>query len=102
MSSRIPFTWNNANFTFNANPYTWSDVALVEEVLGGAADTSNLSGAFKVLEDEKKKKQFITLLCKIEGKEYKQTKEATKRPITAKDIKLVVKEVLNIDLKIDI
>jgi len=102
MRTRIPFTWGNANFTFNANPYTWNDVALVEELAAGAADTSNLSGAFKVLEDEKKKKHFITLLCKIEGKEYKETKEANKRPITAKDIKLVVKEVLNIDLKIDI
>lgn len=108
MSTRTPFKWSNANFAYNTNPFgtkqstnpfIWSDVALVQEVvaaLQGGAD--QLTGIFK---DKKKKKRFITLICKAEGKTFKETKEVMDRKITAKDIKLVAKDILNIDLKIN-
>jgi hypothetical protein len=48
-----------------------------------------------------KKKQFIKLLCKVQGKEYKETKEVHKTKIFISDIKLVAKEVLGVDVKID-
>jgi len=41
MATRVPFTWGNANFAYNTNPFpnqsknpfTWDDVALIIEVL---------------------------------------------------------------------
>ena len=77
---RIPFQWNTANFTWESNPFpnqsitpfTWDDCALIVEIvtdlLGGKSSPS-------IFQDKKKKKKFIKLLCKIEGVEYKETKE---------------------------
>ena len=98
MSTRIPFQWNTANFQWNDNPYTWDDCALIIEILqqggGGFVDYLN--------QRPEKKKQFIKLLCKVQGKEYKETKEVQKTKIFIRDVKLVAKEVLGIDVKINI
>jgi hypothetical protein len=112
MSIRIPFQWNTANFNWNAiNPTygktypsnervtgtnLWDDCALIIELIGKTHPDEFLN------QNLKKKKQFIKLLCKIEGIEYKETKEVLKRQIRITDIKLVAKELLGIDLKIDI
>ena len=94
----IPFQWNTANFQWNNSLYTWDDCALITEILqqggGGFVDYLN--------QKPEKKKQFIKILCKIKGIEYKETKEVLKRQIRITDIKLVAKELLGIDLKIDI
>jgi hypothetical protein len=105
MSSRIPFEWGNANFAWNTNPFgarqsrnpfTWDDCALVEEVIQAGRAYG------EVFKDKKKKKRFIKLICQIEGVEYKETKEVKERQIRITDVALVAKEVLGIDLKIDI
>ena len=105
MSSRTPFKWGNANFAWNTNPFgaqqsknpfTWNDCALVEEIIQAG------SGYQEVFKDKKKKKRFIKLICQIEGVEYKETKEVKERQIRITDVALVAKEVLGIDLKIDI
>ena len=112
MSTRIPFQWNTADFNWNAiNPTygktypsnervtgtnLWDDCALIIELIGKTHPDEFLN------QNLKKKKQFIKLLCKIEGIEYKETKEVLKRQIRITDIKLVAKELLGIDLKIDI
>lgn len=96
MATKIPYKWSNANFTWNNNPYTWDDVALVEEVV-------QAGGAYQeVFKDEKKKKKFIKLICQIEGIEYKETKEIKKRQIRITDVALVAKEVLGVDIKVEI
>ena len=104
--TRVPFRWGNSNFAWNTNPFpnqsknpfTWNDVALlIEIVLGGPG------GAEEVLKDKKKKKRFITLWCKVKGyDETKETKEVKDVVITAKDVELVIKEVLGINVKIDL
>jgi len=108
---RTPFTWNSANFSWNsnpfgdqqsANPFTWDDVALVTEIvqaLGGGG--GNYQQVHKVLKDPKKKKHFIKLLCKVQGKEYEETKETTNYKIVISDVSLVVSEVLG-TVKIEI
>ena len=112
MSIRIPFQWSTADFNWNAiNPTygktypsnervtgtnLWDDCALIIELIGKTHPDEFLN------QNLKKKKQFIKLLCKIEGIEYKETKEVLKRQIRITDIKLVAKELLGIDLKIDI
>jgi hypothetical protein len=105
MASRTPFKWGNANFAWNTNPFgarqstnpfTWDDCALVEEVV-------RAGGSYQeVFKDEKKKKRFIKLICQIEGVEYKETKEVKERQIRITDVALVAKEVLGIDIKIDV
>ena len=96
MVNKTPYTWSSANFPWNNNPYTWDDCALVQEVVQAG---SNYQEVFK---DEKKKKKFIKLICQIEGIEYKETKEIKKRQIRITDVALVVKEVLGIDIKVEI
>lgn len=97
MQQRIPFQWGTANFQWNHNPYAWDDCALIIEILqqggGGTVDYFN--------QKPEKKKQFIKLLCKVQGKEYKETKEVHKTKILISDIKLVAKEVLGVEIKIN-
>lgn len=53
MSTRVPFQWSNANFAYNTNPFpnqsvnpfTWSDVALIEGLVG-AIQTGHLNDIF--------------------------------------------------------
>jgi hypothetical protein len=54
--------------------------------------------------DKEKRKKFITLIMKCEAmnKEYKETKEVKDRQIRITDIALVAKEVLGINIKIDL
>lgn len=108
MITRIPFKWGNANFAYNTNPFpnqskkpfTWDDVALIIEILegmaGGGMPPDNLS--------KEKKKRFITLIMKCEDKglDYKETKEVKDRQIRISDVALVAKEVLGINIKIDL
>jgi len=96
MATKIVYKWDTADFTWNNNPYTWDDVALVQEVVQAG---SNYQEVFK---DEKKKKKFIKLICKVEGVEYKETKEIKKRQIRITDVALVAKEVLGVDIKVEI
>ena len=109
-----PIKWEDADFKWNAAPptenykvgfkpskfpYTWNDVALVEEVV------ETLIGGGGVIEDDMpwiknqdKKKRLIKLICKIQGKTYKETKETQDIKITAKDIKLLAEKVLGIEV----
>lgn len=109
MTTRIPFKWGNANFAWETNPFpnqsrnpfTWDDVALIIEVI------ENLGGGGRPEDqywDKKKKKKFITLMmkCGVMDKEYKETKEVIDREIRISDIALVAKEVLGINIKIDL
>ena len=116
MSTRIPFQWNTANFNWNAvNPTDgktyppnetvtgtnlWDDCALIIEIIevaqgGGGTLTKYFD------QNKEKKKKFIKILCQVKGTEYKETKEVLKRQIRITDVKLVAKEVLGIDIKID-
>jgi len=109
MQQRIPFQWGKANFAWETNPFpnqsknpfTWDDCALiievVESLLGGKAPED-------IWKDKQKKKRFITLIMKCEGKNinFKETKEIIDRKIRITDIALVAKEVLGINIKVDL
>jgi hypothetical protein len=109
MTTRVPFQWGNANFAWETNPFpnqsknpfTWDDVALIIEVLEGIGGGAPLDD---ILRDKKKRKKFITLIMKCEAmdKEYKETKEVVDRQIRITDVALVAKEVLGINIKIDL
>jgi hypothetical protein len=108
MSTRTPFQWGNANFSWESNPFPnqsipifkWNDCALILEVieaLGGGYTPDEFFG-----KHPDKKKKFIKLLCKVEGKEYKETKEILNRKIRISDVSLVAKEVLGINIKVEL
>lgn len=115
--ARTPFTWDSANFSYDLAPldktqdnYTWDDVALVEELLppserqgsgeviikGGPADDY----IHPLFQDEKKKKRLIKLVYKTQGKVLKEVKEIKEIKVTVKDVKILAKEVLGINVKI--
>jgi len=107
MSTRIPFQWGNANFSWESNPFpnqsknpfTWDDCALITEVIGALGGGYTPDDYFN--KHPEKKKKFIKLLCKVEGKEYKETKEVLNRKIRISDVSLVAKEVLGINIKVE-
>jgi hypothetical protein len=105
--ARIPFKWGDANFAWNTNPFpnqsknpfTWDDCALITDLLEAMAAGKAPDDYFK---DKEKKKRFIKLLCKVEGKEYKETKEILERKIRISDVSLVAKEVLGVNIKVEL
>jgi hypothetical protein len=108
MSTRTPFQWGNANFSWESNPFpnqsknpfTWDDCALITEVIGALGGGYTPDDFFG--KHPEKKKKFIKLLCKVEGKEYKETKEVLERKIRISDVSLVAKEVLGINIKVEL
>jgi hypothetical protein len=115
MATRIPFQWNTANFNWDATNPTdgktyppneivtgtnlWDDCALIIDIINVMQGGGSPDEYFK--KNPEKKKRFIKLLCQVQGKEYKETKEVHKTKIFISDIKLVAKEVLGVDVKID-
>ena len=110
VGDKTPIKWEDADFKWNIAPpsedykvgfkaskfpYTWNDVALVEEALGGGGDMEEMP--WTKWEDDKKKR-LIKLICKVKGKTYKETKEVQDIQITAKDIKLLAEKVLGIEV----
>ena len=91
-----PITWDNANFTWDNNPHTWDEVQLVVEILRGGGDFEEEIYKY----DSEKKKRLIKLTLKVYGDTITESKkrEIKQYKITAKDIKVVVKEVLGVEM----
>ena len=94
-----PITWNNSNFAWDNNPHTWDEVQLVikiVEALGGGGDFEEEIYKY----DAEKKKRLIKLTLKVYGDTITESKkrEIKQYKITAKDIKVVVKEVLGVEM----
>ena len=105
------FKWNIAppsedyksGFKASSFPFTWDDVALVEEVVEVVQEAGgSVIDGIKKLEPEKKKR-FIKLICKVKGIETYSGQKTIREDInvSAEDIELVVKEVLGIDLTVE-
>ena len=104
---RTPIKWGDNEIIWNDNPYTWDDVALVEEVVnevqeeaqrrGGMVDDDYVHPLFR---DENKKKRLVKLIYKTQGKVLKEEKEIKEIKVTVKDVKILAKEVLGINVKI--
>ena len=87
--------WNEANFFWNDNPYTWDAVQLVEEIaeeLDGAGSVSKS----KVLQElpDKKKEKLVHLIMRRKGiKIYDGSKKVKEIDIKVDDVELLIKEV---------
>ena len=91
-------TWEGSDFIWGDNPYTWGDVCLAAK-----ATDEGKSSSYKKRLSAEEQKQFIKLVCKVKGIEtYSGQKTIDDNiTVTADDIKLVVKEVLGVDLMVE-
>ena len=110
-----PIKWEDADFKWNiappsedykvgfkasSFPYTWDDVALVEEAIeviqqgGGGIIEDDMPWT----RDEEKKKRLVKLICKVQGKTIKEEKEIQDYKIKVSDIKLLAEKVLGIEV----
>ena len=78
--------WNTANFTWNNNSFRWEDVVLVRRAAGEDWNTWK----------KEDKQKLVKLILKIHGNTITESKkiEIKQYKIKAKDIRIVVKEVL--------
>tara|TARA_R110000787_G_scaffold131393_1_gene243360 strand:- start:636 stop:926 length:291 start_codon:yes stop_codon:yes gene_type:complete len=81
-----PITWDQANFSWNSNQYTWDDVKLI--LAAGEEEWPQWN--------EEKKKKFIKLILKVHGNTITESKkkEIKQYKIKATDIRIAVREVL--------
>lgn len=113
VGDKTPIKWEDADFKWNiappsedykvgfkasSFPYTWDDVALVEEAVGaGGGGVMADDMPWTKFEDEKKKR-LIKLICKVQGKTIKEEKEIQDYKIKVSDIKLLAEKVLGIEI----
>ena len=83
-------TWDQANFSLDSNTFTWDDVKLARRAAGEDWNTWK----------KEDKKKLIKLVLKVHGNTITESKqkEIKQYKITAKDIKIVVKEVLGVKM----
>ena len=86
----ITIKWNEANFNWNNNIYTWDNVYLL--LAAGEEDWNDW--------EEKKKKRLVKLILKVYGNTITESKqkEIKQYKIKAKDIRIAVKEVLGVQM----
>jgi hypothetical protein len=89
--------WSNAN-------WLWSECQLAEEltqIYNPGIDASKIYEDNLWNNEPEKRKRLIRLICKVKGEEFDETKEMnTTTKIKVEDIRLVVKSVLDIELKV--
>ena len=92
--------WDNADFLWNDNPYTWSEVALIQEALGGGGEITENMPWMRWTDDDERKKKLVKLILKVHGNTITKTKqkEIKQYKIKASDIKLTVEKVLGVEL----
>tara|TARA_R110002049_G_scaffold209716_2_gene380620 strand:+ start:795 stop:1082 length:288 start_codon:yes stop_codon:yes gene_type:complete len=83
-------TWGQANFLFGDNTFTWEDVKLARRAAGEDWNTW----------EQKDKKKLVKLILKVHGNTITESKqkEIKQYKITAKDIRIAVKEVLGVEM----
>jgi len=95
MSQNITkITWESADFNWGNNPYSWNDVALIEEI---TRDNTGSSGVRKRVDklEVKKKKRLVQLIMRKKGiKVYDGSKIINEDiKINIKDVEMIIKDV---------
>ena len=93
-----PITWNEANFNWDNNPHTWDEVLLVIEVVKALGGGGVMEEDMPWMKNQDTKKRLVKLICKVQGRTYKETKEIQDYKIKVSDIKLLAEKVLGIEV----
>jgi len=91
-----PIKWGNANSSWSNNSFTWEEVVLVKEALGGGGVMAEDMPWTQF--DTDKKKRLVKLICKVQGKTIREEKEIQNYKIKVSDIKLLAEKVLGIEV----
>ena len=85
-------TWDNANFLWNNNSFTWEDIRLAEALAAGDEEWYQWN--------KEKKEKFIKLILKVHGNTITESKkrEIKQYKIKASDIKITVEKVLGVEM----
>lgn len=94
-SGKYCFIWDTADFDWEDIDYTWDDFCIILGLVEAAANSGDATpwNAYQKLPKEEKEK-VINLVVRIKGDKITQTKKKKKIKVTAKDIDLVISEVL--------
>lgn len=104
---KICYRWGFTGIKWKDANWTWSECQLVQDivnVLGGAAAPGQRYEVEDLWQRNKeKKKRLIRLICKVKGETFDETKEHREDiKITADEIKMVIKAVLDIDVDVNL
>ena len=86
------FKWNEAPGNPSYPRYTWDEVELIQHAVGDIENEPWLQW------DKEKQQKLVKLICKVQGKTYKNTKSVKDYKIKISDVKLVAKKVLGIEI----
>ena len=113
VGDKTPIKWEDADFAWDKAPtnpnglipgivpsrpiYTWDDVALVEEAVGGGGDMDEMPWT-KWDDTDERRKSLVKLICKVQGKTIIKEKFIKDYKITVSDIKILAEKVLGIEV----
>ena len=82
MAEQPKIKWNEADFIWNLAPtdstkprYTWNDVKVIEDALGGGGVMADDMPWTKWGDEDDRKKRLVKLICKVQGKTITEEKE---------------------------
>lgn len=95
--------WGTTDVIWSSANWLWSECQLVNDLvqqLNGGIDSSKIYDDDLWKTDTEKRKRLIRLICKIKNETFDESKEIKNIKIKIDDIKLVVKTLLDIELKV--
>ena len=86
--------WEDADFPWNENSYTWNDVELVQELTRGDSSSDGVRKKIDKLEPAKKRR-LIHLIMRRKGIKIYDKSKVTKEDIKIKieDVEMIITEV---------
>lgn len=92
--------WEECNFKWEDNTFTWDDIFFLVELaqlIRNAGDAEQVTGTLS----NEKKKRLIKLIAHVKGEEFNESKYKNENiKINVQDVNLVLKEILNIEIKL--
>ena len=87
---------SSKNIIWGSNPFTWGDVAFIQEIVDGIGTGSRRAREERLQQlDKDKKKRLIRLICRIRGeKVYDDVTEVSDVKINIDDVELVAEHII--------
>ena len=87
---------SSKNIVWGSNPFTWGDVAFIQEIVDGIGTGSRRARQDRLNKlDDDKKKRLIHLICRVKGeKVYDDVTEVGDVKINIDDVELVAEHII--------